>query len=86
MLGRLKEAALMALAVLLVLVGAYTFGSRAAKKSSDLKEERRDKAILEDHLREVSTAIKERKDVEDAVSNPDAGSHVEWLHKHFSRD
>jgi len=47
MLARLQSGLLTAAAVLLVLVGAYTAGSRAARRAAELKQTRERHAAME---------------------------------------
>lgn len=83
---RLKSGAFTALAVLAVLGGAYALGGRAARRSASLEQERREKEGAQNHIREVQQAIEERQDAENAATDPNGKSSVDWMRDFFSRD
>lgn len=79
MIATLKRYAVAALAILLVLVGAYGAGGRASRRSLELKQ-------AEDEAKRLQAANKGMRDAKNHVSNLPAGGAADELRRDWMRD
>lgn len=79
MIATLQRYALAALAILLVLVGAYKAGTRAARRSFELEQ-------AEAEAKRLRAANKGMRDAKEHVANLPAGGAADELRRDWMRD
>lgn len=83
---RLKGWAAMAGAVLLVLAGAYALGGRAARKSAQLEQARRDERAAKAATAAQESARRDRDATDQTISRLPPGESAKRLRDEWNRD
>lgn len=86
LLTKAKAWALVALAVVAVLVGAYAWGGRRAKQAAALEAQALEAARARKMEEAVRSAAEDRNHVDQEIGRMPPGGATERLHNRWSRD
>ena len=84
--GRVQGWLLMAGAVLLVLVGAYGAGSRAARRSAEVERAEQEVRAAKAAQKAQDSARRGRDAIDQEIRNLPAGESARRLREHWNRD